>query len=322
MTLIAGLNLSNRLYLISDTRVTFSSTNTFRDDVKKIVNIHGPGIGQRGLAPDGNSIAVAVAGRVDFANFFTQKVKYAIKSNILSSDILILRDQIELFSKDVVNEWFLDPKNTHRVGDFIFGGMTNNRKKKIINLTKLKLTLDRYVQILIKKVELENPEKKSFCENLSIPRPIQECIENSRNTLNVADSHIFLLRVDTKKGITVKVAEWGQYVSAGCYTLTKNDISEDLISLLEFDVQTHGYKDQGKLIGDIWWKIFSNDLKGGIGGAVVTQIIDEQEESKVIVSNSHTDQKGNIFLNVHGKNVKLLDLNEYMHKGRYSDATL
>ena len=98
MTLIIGLNLSDRIYLGADTRITFGN-GSYKDDVLKISalgewenTLHAP----YGLK---RKLLLSVAGNVNLASFLFGKISPAIRGKDLATDVRRLHARIESFLK-------------------------------------------------------------------------------------------------------------------------------------------------------------------------------------------------------------------------------
>src|SRR5574343_807875 len=140
MTMIIGLNLSNRLYLAADSRVTsFSEKNQqiigTSDNILKIMPLWGKNILDQGFF-DENYISMAVAGNVEVATYFYNEITQSLKNGGLNTDIRIFYDQIDNFIKDRVNYWTLTLGKPYKNCTLLFAGISPTRNKQI-NLTKL-----------------------------------------------------------------------------------------------------------------------------------------------------------------------------------------
>ena len=104
MTLIIALNLSDRIYIAGDTRVTFENGTT-EDNALKVLPLI-----DIAKFPE-HSIGVAVAGSVDFAAYLYHEVSAGINNEILSPDIRKLAEQIKEFSEERIINWVNIHKN-------------------------------------------------------------------------------------------------------------------------------------------------------------------------------------------------------------------
>lgn len=312
MTLIAGFNLSNRLYLVSDTRVTIKPSNEYRDNINKTGCIWGKSISPQSFYDD-NWIYVAVAGNLEFATYFVNEVRVAIGNKELSSDIRILKDQIESFAIKVVNSWTLDLNKGYRDISVIFGGVNNKIKKKKIDLKIFKNLFHIYIQKFIKKTMMEKPCQKHYSEKVWIPSRFKSCVESDHDILTVSDSLIFSVKIDMRSPVSINTAEWGQFVDAGSFDLTNKEIPDLVFANLEFEEKLQNHLEQGKILGSIWAHIFHKEGVSGIGGTILTQIVEvdiSTGESKIIVANTTSDD-GKLFVIDRGQKLELIDFNNY-----------
>src|ERR1700687_703810 len=103
MTMIVGLNLSDKLYLCADPRLTFSSDGSHVDDIIKVMPIYGEPVPLVGEVEKNNRIAVAVAGDLEMAAFLTKAIQDAIESGELSNDIRTLCEQADGFLRGQID---------------------------------------------------------------------------------------------------------------------------------------------------------------------------------------------------------------------------
>ncbi len=139
MTLIIGLNLSNKIYLAGDTRVTTTpitqpSEKTYIDNILKLDLVWGDTVHPQ-LKHDGNTIAVAVAGDVEFATYLVKRIKEDLNRGRLNSDIRIFAVEIENRVKVFVNDWLFTKDYRHCC--LLFSGMVKHRLNKRIPAEKL-----------------------------------------------------------------------------------------------------------------------------------------------------------------------------------------
>ncbi len=252
MTFIVGMNLSNRLYVAGDTRVTFSN-GLFKDDIIKVVPLCGESIRDGQKAE--NAICVAVAGDLSLSNFFCHSMRFAIKSGELSSDIRSLFIEIPEFFRKKMDQWL--KTNPYRSCCVIFGGMCVDRKKMISvqNLERLK---DLFISNIAPQDELDAMKarlaKDPFFQEVARRMPkdrwkspfeepeaiiinplIEQAIDKNQDFIEAPDSLIFSVQV-SKKGICTEVAEWGEMLGYGTDGVSKNDLPEDFLAQMELSI--------------------------------------------------------------------------------------
>ena len=116
MSLILGVNLPDKLFLISDTRLTHitDGKKIYRNNFLKIFSYN-------------EKITVAVAGNAVLANFILQKIR---DSRIINNEILYFREKIESFLLKILNDYQTQGGQYTNVV-LIFGGYDVSKKKKI-----------------------------------------------------------------------------------------------------------------------------------------------------------------------------------------------
>lgn len=115
MSLIFGVNLSDRIYLSADTRLTVRNNKngdiSFDDNVLKIELFS-------------NDLAVAMAGDAKMASFLINKI---FDSEVVKRGIRYCREHILNTITPFVDEYLKSNKYSNVV--FIFGGLDRNGKK-------------------------------------------------------------------------------------------------------------------------------------------------------------------------------------------------
>ncbi len=250
MTLIVGLNLSDRLYIAGDTRVTFGD-GSFSDDIIKVSEVCGESfhiIGQK----NPNTICLAVAGNLSLAKYFFSEITSAVESGELPDDIRILSDQIKDFFQNRMDEWL--KSNPYESCCIIFGGMTLDRKKEISeeNLEKLKDILKKNApskeklddlkqklddspvfQKIAKKIPKKNLERLYNKPDAMVINPlVQDAIDSNSRFIEAPDSLIFGVQV-SRSGVKIETAEWGESLAYGTGGLTKDNLAEDFLATME-----------------------------------------------------------------------------------------
>lgn len=254
MTLIIGLNLSDRLYLAGDTRVTFKDGTT-KDNALKIL----PFLDLQNF-PE-HSMGIAAAGNVDLANYLHKNISDAIKVGNLGCDVRILKQQLESFCDKLIVDWVNEGKPTNVQCCLLFAGTFAYRKKEINlgilkhlveiyeeksrkdqlkrHLTEKALLHDSSLQLLDKKLiestglgVIEQLDKSS---KPSIPNYIQKAINTKNGYLDEqVDSLVFSISINvSNRKIIIHSAEWGDLLAFGTDGITKADIPMDILAMLE-----------------------------------------------------------------------------------------
>ena len=242
MSLIFGINLSDRIYLSADTRLTIEKsdgTKEYRDNTIKIIPFPSP-------------IAVAVAGKTRAARFILQKLLENEKSVDLS--IRTLRENILNRITPIVDELLTSGfKYDQLKVCLLFAGLNKNAKKKVAGGKKL-IELVGECQNLEKKSEeglITKLLDKSFRGNHAL---LANALANSQQNLkdvhfqalmkqkvddkgmvtaDITDSHIFAILINPPDPPIIEDAEWGEFLAFGP-RITKNQIPKNAFCKLEF----------------------------------------------------------------------------------------
>jgi hypothetical protein len=336
MTLIIGLNFSNKLYLAGDTRLSRSvgTNEPIRiDNILKLSPVWCREIKTQSFF-NNDSIAMAVAGDVAFATYLYQVVVKALNERKLNTDIRIFADEILPFIQEMTNEWL---KTKPYMGcAIIFSGMTQNRKKKI-SVEKIKKLID----IFNRQVEKDRPGKERFLketlpndptwqqlaskikkdtgksvvemlsagETPTIAEWIRKAVDTNSDEIDMPDSLIVGIDIRPKEGILKKeVAEWGEFIAYGA-GLTQNDLSESLVSTLDLshvkEEKESPYLFEGAIITTEIKSIATERNIGSIGGSVM--LMPTLSNGKIeLMGNGLIEQNGVPGLAMMGHHVPLI----------------
>lgn len=213
MTLIFGINLSDKIYLSGDTRMSRKDDNGVlvdrKDQIIKIVYLTPLIIG-------------SFAADAHMSVFVAKKLKNLLGKNF---DIRSFYDQAEYIITPIANEYWetVNPKASLTI---IFGGLNPNSKKKfdwenvhkkVLAYTELRK--DRPAMNL--KPALFNCMLEQQGEPMNYPEP--------------SDSLVFSVQIFPPNGFIKEKAEWGEYLAYGPKGLNKNDIDPLVFGMAEFD---------------------------------------------------------------------------------------
>jgi len=205
--MILGANLSDRIYLSSDTRLTIkkeSGLTVFYDNILKII-------------PLNKHIILSVAGNLDLAKFVFQKIKIKFKD----SNIRELKNDIEEFIQTLSIDIFT--KFSGKSLCMMFGGMNPSNCKKIYG-KKLIDMVKKYGDITGKQMNLKNIIFNGLFTTQSAPNPYPE--------LPVIESDLFSIAINDK-GLNITQTEWGDMLAFGADGVTKDSIPEESFGELE-----------------------------------------------------------------------------------------
>ena len=254
MTMIMGLNLSNKVYLVADTRVSFPD-GSFHDNILKIRPLVDKAFHRQ------NEIAVAVAGNVGLTSYLYKEIQTALNKGTISTDIRKFYDAVEGVIDKAIVTWVNEGK-PYKNCCLLFAGTCEKRAKEI-SLKKLNELVNLYDTRALKKQQelLENGFAEqvktdpiwqifddkmrkeagmSVMENLAqsfIPviRPyIKEALEKNDPFLDdEPDSLVFGVKIDVAtRTIKKEVAEWGDFLIYGD-RVNRDSVPDDMLASLE-----------------------------------------------------------------------------------------
>src|SRR5258706_11297433 len=137
MTLIVGLNLSDRIYLAADTRATNRNTGKHSDDIFKIAPIAPPKNSDGSFGTD--HIYLAVAGSIDLARFFYLCINKRIQEGRFKYDIRSLYESLDdKWCSEMQAYWDKATMRDNICCSLIIGGVSpiNKRPFRKSTLTK------------------------------------------------------------------------------------------------------------------------------------------------------------------------------------------
>jgi len=212
MTVIIGVNLSDKVYLAGDSRLSYekdSKVELCHDNMQKVENLK-----------DSHTITVASAGDAKFASFLLNRLNY---SDLIIFNINDFRSSIEEWMTKAVDE-YLTQKNNYPDNTFIFGGVDPNTKKivsgeQIINMANAFTGGKGLIYVnsaLQSAIKVAQPTPKKDIE------------------LDTPDTRLFSVQV-TKNGIRVTDTKFGEFLIYGPEGLVKDDIGIKEIAKFEFD---------------------------------------------------------------------------------------
>lgn len=247
MTLITGLNLSDRLYIWADTRITFTKNWTHNDNIIKIAPICWEQYTTSTEEKKKNTILVAVAWNLWLTKYLYECISKAIQNWELSDDIRLLSDKIEEFSIKLYDNW-LRQGNHYCTWCLLFGGTCINRRKEV-DIKKIELLKavidDSPVPPDIENDMMNSPvaqmfknkgiDLSSILHKPHIPQIsplIQKAINENSNLIDAPDSLIFWLTI-SEKWVKVQKAEWGEFIAYGTNGITQEHFSQDFLARME-----------------------------------------------------------------------------------------
>ncbi|MFZ2484412.1 MAG: hypothetical protein WAX80_02610 [Minisyncoccia bacterium] len=352
MTLIMGLNLSDRLYIASDTRVTHARlkqdgtilSSIPIDNVLKGMPLWDKALGKH--EDDGNFITLAVAGDVELATYMYEHLRKDLLLKNLSSDIRELYEQIESFLETKLNEWVIDLKKTYPKGGcaLLFGG-TSWKRKKEVNREKLFKLVEVFKESrqnslvwrpkVLKELENENSPLYQINEELKkaqgktilqlldessipkIPAYIEKAFQSEPSILeDFSDSMIFGVSIGLGGNIRKEKAEWGEMLAYGAVEDPKKHITDEILAIFELNRDgrsTIPHQMEAAMSTGAIMDLAKKNNINSIGGTVTVQIM--SGDSIRITGDKLTmdEQDQKIIFDLHGHAVDLVPFNTY-HK--------
>lgn len=307
MTYILGVNLSDRIYLSGDTRVTRDEEIVkLKDSLVKVV-------------PISKNIAVAAADSAQLARLI---IKHLKSSEYQDIGIRELHSRInEILGPLVDNYW----KETNPAAEvkLIFGGLNPGSRKKIPSRLYINRVM-RFSEISGRKMNMKEILFEAIFKNGggNLPPELE---------LNASDSFLFSVEILPPNIFNVQPAEWGEYLAFGPAGLTRDSLPEETLGLLEFQVRagipandnciiTALVAEQVESIEKEHYKfsvspiittvIIGDNARGLISGRI--QSIDLRTGKKEFLFEITTDKKGNFWsVTRSGEKKKLVSLDTF-----------
>lgn len=282
MTLIVGLNLSDRLYLWADTRLTFPDW-TYKDDIIKVCCLSWMPLTYHWRL-QANVLSMCVAWDLKLAKYLYQCIKSAIDGGVLPNDIRRFSGQIEDFIKTMYGEWLLKG-NDYSNCCLIFWWMSGERRKKIdlatlalleksvkenvaspekLDEVKEKLFANPVTAKLLEKIPFKNFMSWHTEHWKTVINPlIQKAIDGNEEYLDAPDSLIFSIMI-SNQWIKKEVAERGEFLAYGTHWITKNNFAEEFLARMELNIWQGNTQNDLVEVGDIRGTIIKVGEKNGV----------------------------------------------------------
>ena len=208
MTLIAGVNLADRVYLSADTRVSRKDPQTGEyetetDNVLKIEIMN-------------HSVAIAVAGNVDFVTYLVRRLRTGI---MLQQPIAQLESNIERWLRDQTTEYVKTPENAPYARAKILIAVRDDDRQKQISAKAL-------FQML----------KAQGSGNLPpwVAKAIQTPRKGDLMTLEFPYTSVFGASINYGKSeLKIERSSWGQTIGYGAGRFGRAILGDDLVRMSE-----------------------------------------------------------------------------------------
>ncbi|MEL7666503.1 MAG: hypothetical protein AAGU06_03720 [Candidatus Shapirobacteria bacterium] len=258
MSLIFGINLSDKIYLISDTRASQldSSGNILyvKDNVMKIKQLT-------------NDLAVVCGGDVQLIKYIISNIK---RSEILKSSPSEFKANIKSWIGEKVSE-YLDKGFPYRRACFIFAYL-DRTKNKVIDGPKY--------------VKMAGEFQENSKSQMSMKDVVFQGIKNIKNQHNpkpelpVFNTILFSVVTDAKNMyLEMKEAEWGEYIVFGPNNFDKDKAPKTLFGQLEFEMPQNWSDASTRDVSML--TAFVKDMEESqklltVGGSVTSMIIGQE----------------------------------------------
>jgi hypothetical protein len=236
MTLILGLNLSDRVYLVADSRLTKpgpGGEDVYSNEIIKLKPLLQMRDHTSNLGVEKNYICVAAAGTIRVAKFVFDSINEQIKKKELSFDIRKLYDQLnDDWVNDIGKSWHKEFNLFNKSCSLIFAGTYSPRPKRI-SIAKVNELQDIFHEKFEPNMETnEGPAQMSM-----IPSYFTEPLLNKNDVINeLPDSLIFCIKIRiTPLGAIImkkEKAEYGSLIASG-YGITKQNLPSELLARCE-----------------------------------------------------------------------------------------
>ncbi len=308
MTLIIGLNLSDRIYLAADTRLTVedkvSNKKYYTDNIFKIAPLVPPNLKSDVLLESKDRIYVAVAGDVELAKHIYSEINKLSKNGHVEYDIreidkFLNKKRISEFVAKFVNKTGVDSDINCSI---IFGGVSSS-KTKTLPKEKLKELTDIHLRTVSRRKIKMHPLIPDLIEIDNIPLLPNHLFPfnletGKKNDIVVADSLIFCLDICLIRGgegfiFKKDYVEWGKFIARGASRTIQDSIPKGFLVECEF----MKYRSDPAIAGVIAKQIrrFARKFTS-IGGPIIIHAITQGSTFPLYDPNEVILKNGRVFL--------------------------
>lgn len=252
MTVIMGVNLSDRIYIAGDSRV---STVALDPEGHETVSFkHDNMLKVESLKKSGG-VLVASAGDAEFAAYVLARLK---KAGFYGAGVAVMREEIETFLREAANDFYA---KRYTSAAFIFAGPDKSKNKTIVGKDLLPLikayggkedgNSGNLKEVIVKGLQSKGD---------GVPNPYPELPTN--NTM------LFAARV-SPSGVEIEDTKWGEFLIYGPKGVVKDDVPGKVIGQLEFDQDAGNVQHDTLLITALIHDLAASKRLGTVGGCVV-----------------------------------------------------
>ena len=262
MSLIFGVSLCDRVYLVADTRVSYFKPGYAQpivagDNINKIEVL------------DDDGIIVAVAGSVGLSKYLINKLK---KEDIVKHGINNLRENILDWIRINIDQYL--KKRPHASACLLFGGIDRTKRKKINGKRFIEL-VGEFQNLSDVRLNMKEALWNGISATENNPNPNPE--------LPTPDSRVFAVLIDTKKpSLEIEDSEWGDFLVYGPNGFRKEKLSKKFFGQLEFEIGCGELNHDRFVLTQLMKNTERDNGFQTVGGATVYYFVDEKIGSGLI----------------------------------------
>jgi hypothetical protein len=259
MTVIIGINLTDRLQIAADTRVSKILQGKVvpqHDNMLKVINVGG--------------VVIACAGDAGLASHVLRALSTEM---FINRGIDVVRQHIEEWIIPVAEEyWKQRGETTHAT--FIIGGRTTHRRKWV-SRERLQMMMDAYSN---------DPDVQGQLGRMH--RSLFEALKSNQQYLKLPFSDTALFSVSISfQGVSVEDAEWGQHLIYGPSGVSKSDVPLSYIARLEFEDKADS--NETMLITAYIYDLVQKKKLESVGSTVITVTVGSNGVNTLISGGVH-----------------------------------
>jgi hypothetical protein len=253
MSVIFGVNLSDRVYIAGDSRI---SDLVMENGVEYVVP-KSDNILKVDLIKGDGGCALACAGDAKFASFL---LKDFFRQEFSKGGIISIRSGIEEWAKKKTHNYF--SKNTYTSANFLFAG-SDKENKKIIPAKRIFTLAKSYL-----KEGQQGVIKPHLATALERHADMNDDRTNGDFALDINNTSLFAVKIN-KNGIEIIDTVFGEFLLFGPEGLVKEDLRERYIGQLEFSSSAGEISHDIGLIIVVLDDLAKNKQLDSVGGCVV-----------------------------------------------------
>jgi hypothetical protein len=254
MTVIFGVNLSDRVYIAGDSRISDIVRSA---DGRETVIPKSDNILKVDLVKGDGGVALACAGDAKFAAYLINNL---YKQEFSKRGIRSIRVAIEEWARFAAHEYFLH--NQYTAATLILAGSDTSQKKKVaVNriLSFARPYLEAGERGAMKRHLVEALEKYADKHG--------DRVTSAETELNISDTVLFSIKLN-RRGIEIVDTVFGEFLLYGPEGVIKDDIEERHIGRLEYALNSDIKQDIITIIAMLHQLVESKGLES-VGGCII-----------------------------------------------------